>query len=67
MEKQNNNFAKYSSIALQMAIIITIGVFGGRYLDVLFKIKFPIFTLLFSLISIALAIYTSIIDFLKQK
>jgi len=62
-----NNYARYSSIAIQMAVIIFAGVFGGFKLDKLVNIKFPIFTVLFSLISVGLAIYFAIKDLLKFK
>lgn len=61
-----NNYAKYSSIAIQMLVIITGGVVGGYYLDKWINIKFPVFTLLFSFISVSLAIYFAIKDFLKK-
>jgi hypothetical protein len=50
-----------------MAVIIFAGVFGGFKLDKLVNIKFPIFTVLFSLISVGLAIYFAIKDLLKFK
>ncbi|MEI6852015.1 MAG: AtpZ/AtpI family protein [Bacteroidota bacterium] len=61
-----NNYAKYSSIALQMLVIIAGGVVGGYYLDKWIGIKFPVFTVLFSFLSVSLAIYISIKDFLKK-
>ncbi|MCD4679140.1 MAG: AtpZ/AtpI family protein [Bacteroidales bacterium] len=65
-KKQLNSYAKYSSIALQMLVIILAGVFGGYKLDELLKIQFPIFTLIFSLLSVSLAIYVVIKDLLKK-
>jgi F0F1-type ATP synthase assembly protein I len=60
-----NNYAKYSSIALQMLVIIAGGVVGGYYLDKWIA-TIPIFTILFSFLSVSLAIYISIKDFLKK-
>lgn len=60
------NYAKYSGMAFQMAAVIFIGVFGGLQLDKFLNLKFPIFTLIFSILSIILAIYTAIKDFLKK-
>lgn len=51
---------------MQMAIIIGGGMFGGYQLDKLTKWEFPLFTLLLSLSSVALAIYIAIKDFLKK-
>ena len=61
-----NNYAKYSGIAIQMVVIIAGGVVGGYYLDKWIGIRFPVFTLLFSFLSVSLAIYISIKDFLKK-
>jgi hypothetical protein len=63
-----NNAMKYSGMAFQMGAIITLGVFGGRKLDIWLGLqKIPVFTLVLSLASVAIAIYLSIKDFLKKK
>lgn len=61
-----DNYIKYSSIALQMMVIITAGVLGGFKLDQYINTGFPLFTLLFAMIAIAVAIYLAIKDFIKQ-
>mgnify|MGYP000872881150 CR=1 FL=1 len=61
------DFTKYSSLAFQMLIIIFLGVFSGYKLDKYLNFKFPLFTLLFSFLSITLAIYIGIKDFIKKK
>lgn len=63
---QANELGKYSSIAFKMLAVICLGVFGGYQLDIFFKTK-PIFIVIFSLGSVALAIYSTIRDFLKEK
>ena len=65
-KKQLNNYAKYSSIAFQMLAIILIGVFGGVKLDEWLELKFPVFTVILSLLSVSLAIYTVVKDLLKK-
>jgi len=60
-----NSYAKYSSLAFQMVAIIMIGVFGGLKLDQFLNLKFPLFTLVLSLLSVILAIYYAIKDFIK--
>lgn len=60
------NYAKYSSIAVQMLAIILIGVLGGIKLDEWIAWKFPVFTMIFSILSVFFAIYFVIRDFLKK-
>jgi len=73
MKRQNQkkkpleNYAKYSSIALQMLVIILIGVFGGIKLDEWLNLAFPVFTIVLSLLAVMLAIYSVIKDLLKNN
>lgn len=60
------NYARYSSMALQMMVIVTAGVWGGVELDKLLNINFPLLTILLSIASVAIAIYISIKDFIKS-
>lgn len=68
--KNNNdplrNYARYSGIAVQMLVIIAGGIIGGFYLDRWLQWNFPVFTVLFSILSVGIAIYISIKDFLKK-
>ncbi len=59
------NYAKYSGIAFQMVAIILIGVFGGMKLDEYLNLKFPVFTVILSIVSVFLSIYYVIRDLLK--
>ncbi len=65
-KKQLNSYAKYSGMAIQMAAIIVGGVLGGIELDKWLKLKFPIFTLVLTLLSVFLAIYYFIKDIIKK-
>jgi len=60
------DYARYSSIALQMLVIIAGGVFGGYMIDEYLNLKFPVFTVVFSFLSVAFAIYYVIKDLLKK-
>jgi F0F1-type ATP synthase assembly protein I len=60
------NYARYSSVAIQMAVIIAAGVFGGYKLDGFLNTT-PLFTIIFSVAGVAIAIYLSIKDVLKPK
>jgi F0F1-type ATP synthase assembly protein I len=68
--KANNGikaYVKYSSIAMQMGVIIFLGVFGGMKIDQWLNLQFPVFLLILSLSGVALAIYVAIKDFIKFK
>jgi F0F1-type ATP synthase assembly protein I len=55
-------------MGFQMGAIIFVGMFGGIKLDEFFGIKkFPVFTIILSLLSVFGAIYFVIKDFLKKK
>jgi hypothetical protein len=60
--KKLNDFAKYSTMAFQMVIIIGLGVFGGIKLDKWVHMQFPLFTVLLSILAVALALYYFIKD-----
>lgn len=61
------NYAKYSSIAMQMLVIILLGVFLGIQLDKWISWKFPILTVIFSMFSVILSIYYVTHDFLNKN
>lgn len=65
-KKALKSYARYSSIAFQMLVIILAGVFGGRELDRWLDLGFPVFTLGFTILAVLLAIYTVIKDLLKK-
>ena len=56
MDNQNK-FLLLSNLAIQMGVIITMGVFFGDYLDSKLNNQTPWWTLLFSLLSISVAFY----------
>lgn len=67
-QKKINDVAKYTGIAFQMVVIILLGVFGGIKLDEkVTGIEFPLFTIIFSLLAIGLALYYTIKDLLKMN
>jgi F0F1-type ATP synthase assembly protein I len=65
-KKSLNDYAKYSSIAIQMVAIILIGVFAGVKLDEWIMNGTPVFTLILSLLAVSLAIYYVIKDLIKK-
>ncbi len=66
-KKKLNSYAKYSGVAFQMVVVILLGVFGGIKADNYFGMKFPLFTIIFSLLGVILAIYYAVKDLLKFK
>ena len=56
-KNQLNFYIKYSSLTLQMAVIILAGTFFGDFLDSKNNFNLPIFTIIFSLLSIAFSLY----------
>jgi predicted ABC-type exoprotein transport system permease subunit len=65
--KQYNSYVVYSGIAIQMAVIITAGVFGGYKLDQWIRTGFPLFTIILALASVSIAIFIAIRELLKKK
>ncbi|MBQ9213686.1 MAG: AtpZ/AtpI family protein [Bacteroidales bacterium] len=57
--------AKYTSAAFQMAAIIVLGAFLGRYLDNTLDTK-PILTIIILLVSVFAALYFFIKDITKK-
>jgi F0F1-type ATP synthase assembly protein I len=68
-KNQENNglkdYAKYTSLGVQMVVIILVCVWGGIKLDKLFKLDSPVFTVILSLLGVFAAIYTAVKDFIK--
>ncbi len=60
MTEQKENplkfYAKYSSLAIQMGVIIVAGTFGGKELDKYTGWKFPVFTLVLSILSVLVSV-----------
>ena len=52
-----NAYLRFSSLAIQMGVVIFFGCYSGNYLDDYFSFKKPILTVVLSLISIAAALY----------
>jgi hypothetical protein len=69
MKSNINSYAKFSSIALQMAAIIAGGTYAGIKLDEYLSYD-NLFTIIFSLSSVIIAMYLAIkdvINFTKKK
>ncbi|MFC2098880.1 AtpZ/AtpI family protein [Bacteroidota bacterium] len=62
-----NNYARYSGLAFQMIAIILVGVFGGIKLDEVVNWEFPVFTLVFTLLSVIMSMYYAVKDLIRFK
>jgi F0F1-type ATP synthase assembly protein I len=65
-QEQFNAYAKYSALAIQMMLIISVGTYGGFCLDKYFGWNFPAFMLVFSLLSVGMAIWYAVKDLMKK-
>jgi F0F1-type ATP synthase assembly protein I len=63
-KKPLDNFIQYSSLGFEMLVIICVGVWLGIKLDHWLTMSFPLFTLLFMVLSVIGAIYHVIRKFL---
>ena len=52
-----NTLIKYSGMSTKIALAILAGVYGGKYLDEKWNLETPIFTLILSMVGLALALY----------
>ncbi len=71
-EKKNNDsplkfYAKYSSLALQMIVIIVGAAFGGREIDKYVTWEFPVFTVSMTILSVVVAVIYGMREIFKQK
>jgi F0F1-type ATP synthase assembly protein I len=67
MDQQNqpNLFFKYSSLVIQMGVIIGLFAWGGHKLDGYFQNKKPVLTIILSLTGIGAGLYLVLKDFIK--
>ena len=70
MEKEKESplkfYAKYSSLALQMIVIIVGGAFGGKALDKWLDWEFPVFTLVLTILSVIVAVIYGMRELFKK-
>lgn len=64
--KSLNSYVYYSNMAIEMGVIIALGVFGGVKLDKWLD-KSPLFTLICSIFAVFIAMYTMIKGVTQQS
>ena len=66
--KKLPDYARYSGMGAQMAVIIFLGAYGGMKLDHYYQNKsFPTFTVVLSLLAIILAMYFFIRQAIRKE
>ena len=69
-KKQLNNYARFTGIGFQMLVTISLGVFAGVKLDEHYPNKYSAYTIICSLASIGIALYSvikQVTNFSKPK
>ena len=66
-KKNQHSFIIYSQLAVQMLVVIVVGVFLGLKLDEIYPNQYSLFTLIFAIFSILLSIYYTIIQATKNE
>ena len=56
-KKQLHKYARFSGIAFQMIVIIILGALGGRKLDEVYPNQYQLFTIICSLLAVAISMY----------
>ena len=56
-KNQLKAYVKYSTLAVQMAAIIFLGVYFGNYVDIKSNNTIPVYSVVFSVASIAASLY----------
>jgi len=59
-------YAKYSTLGIQMVVIILAGAFGGKALDSWLNWDFPVFTLVLTLLCVAAAVFYGMRELFKK-
>lgn len=60
--KKRGDAYRYTSMSFKMAAVIAAGSLGGHYADLGLALKFPVFTLILTLLSVFFAIYIVILE-----
>ena len=61
-----NNLARYSGIGVQIAVPVTLGIIGGKWLDNHFHSAQPIYTALLAILGLFVGLYIVFKDILKK-
>ncbi|MFT7113581.1 MAG: F0F1-type ATP synthase assembly protein I [Candidatus Azotimanducaceae bacterium] len=65
--KQPSVWLRFSSVGLQMGIVIALGAYGGQWLDNHYQKEFPLFTLILSLLGVGVGLYMVIKEVINMS
>lgn len=65
-DKKTNEYLKYSGMAMEMAVLIIIGIFAGKYLDKQFGFEKPLLTLVGALLGTFIFLFKLVKDTSKK-
>jgi len=65
-KKKFNAYLKYSGLAFQLAAVVVIGLFVGRWIDAYFSLSKPIFSMILILVFFSLYMYRLYVDLTKK-
>ena len=65
-KKRFNAYLKYSGLAFQLAAVVAIGLFVGRWIDNYFSLSKPVFSMVLILVLFSLYMYRLYIDLTKK-
>jgi ATP synthase protein I len=66
-KKQLSDYARYSAMGFQMAVVIFVCTWAGTKIDEWLSLDTPVFTLVFSLFSVVLVMYYFVKSFMGNK
>jgi F0F1-type ATP synthase assembly protein I len=65
-DQKINAYAKFSSMGIQMGVLIFLGVYGGQKLDEKYQTKTPWFTIVGSLLGVFAGLYVVLKGVIKM-
>lgn len=61
-----NAYAEYSGLAIQMMVVILVGVFGGIKLDRFTDLSFPVFTVGLTVIAVIISMVMVVLKVMRK-
>lgn len=65
--KKTSNILKYAGLGYQLAAVIIVSLYGGRYLDKLCKLDKPYITIVLTFVLLSGYMYKLYLELIKKK